>query len=205
MSDVDEQWNFFYESFTSAINETIPSRVVTMTNNDKAWMTPLTKSLINDRWTAFRQKNWKRYNYLKLKVKEEILHAKRIWADKLISASPSGLWKMVRNDTQSRSSMETLIRQHGTLESLLKEIHASLSIQFADDNTMHKPISSVSERHPSVTPGKVLMLLSELSERKSCGPDNIPTKLYKVFAHLIAEPLAVIFNNSLSSSTFPEV
>ena len=90
MSDVDKQWNFSYDSFSLAINETILSLVVTMTNNDKAWMTPLTKSLINDRWTAFRQKNWKRYDYLKLKVKEEILHAKRILAEKLAAASPCG-------------------------------------------------------------------------------------------------------------------
>ena len=41
MSNVDEQWNFLYKSFTSAIFENIPSREVTLTNTDKAWMTPL--------------------------------------------------------------------------------------------------------------------------------------------------------------------
>ena len=167
-------------------------------------MTPLTKSLINDRWTAFRQKDWKSYNHLKLKVKKEILNAKRIWANKLISASPGGLWKMVKNENQSHGSMETLIRQYGSVESLLREIHASLSTQFADHNLSHKQLLTPTDRHPSVTAGKVLMLLSKLSEKKSSGPDNIPTKLYKTMGHLIAEPLALIFNTSLKTSTFPK-
>ena len=55
--------------------------------SDKAWMTPLTnKALINDLWYAFRHKNWKLYNHLKTKVKNEILNAKQSWAKKLTSS-----------------------------------------------------------------------------------------------------------------------
>ena len=56
---------------------------VHMTDRDKQWLTPLFKLLINDRWRAYRMKNWALYNHLKAKVKAEIVKAKRSWANKL--------------------------------------------------------------------------------------------------------------------------
>ena len=63
-------------------------------------MTPVTKKLINDRWAAFRAKDWNKYNYLKLKVKKEIEHAKKLWANKSMSTT-NGLWKLVSKHSKS--------------------------------------------------------------------------------------------------------
>lgn len=46
-----------------------------MSNKDKPWLTPLIKAMIDDRWTAYREKDWARYNHLKCKVRSEIMKA----------------------------------------------------------------------------------------------------------------------------------
>ena len=59
INEVDEQVALFNESLNNLVKENIPTRTVVITSSDKPWMTPLTKALINDRWSAFRLKQWK--------------------------------------------------------------------------------------------------------------------------------------------------
>ena len=116
----------------------IPTRNIVITNNDKAWMTPPTKALINDRWTAFRLGQWNLYQHLKLKVKYEIAQAKQIWANKLKS-SAYGLWKLVKAHGKSGHHVElsNLISKSGSIRNLLKDIANYLTEAFAptDDVT----------------------------------------------------------------------
>ena len=53
-------------------------------------------------------------------------------------------------------------------------------------------------------PIEIFYLLDNLDASKSCGPDGIPTRLYKSCAHLLAEPLCHIFNYSIESTIFPD-
>jgi hypothetical protein len=50
-----------------------------------------------------------------------------------------------------------------------------------------------------IEPYEVCEKLLAVNPSKTCGPDNIPRRLLKEFAHLFAEPVANIFNTSLSS------
>ena len=59
-------------------------------------------------------------------------------------------------------------------------------------------------RHIHVTGRQVLKALNSLDAHKSTGPDNVPTKLLKLTALLIYEPLTILFNKSLQSGTFPK-
>ena len=70
----------------------IPKKKVIMTSDDKQWMSPLTKILINEKWMAFRSRNWAKY-HLKQKVKVEIAKAKAIWAKKM-KKSTNSVWKL---------------------------------------------------------------------------------------------------------------
>lgn len=78
------------------MNATIPQKAVYMTSKDKGWMTPVTKLLINEKWQAYRQKNWSKYNHLKTKVQTEITKAKDNWAQRL-KQSNYGLWKLTKH------------------------------------------------------------------------------------------------------------
>jgi len=202
ISDIDEQWNIFYCILTTAIQDCIPSRVVTLKTSDKAWMTPLTKSLINDRWTAFRNKNWELYNHLKQKTKREIINSKRIWAKKLTS-SPRGLWQLIKEETKQENTMSALIKHHKSTQNVLEIVSNALSTFFSNKDAEEWPSFSNDYRwSPEVTEEKVRKLLSKLPERKACGPDDIPTKIYNILADVISKPLTEIFNNSLKNGTF---
>ena len=47
--------------------------------------------------------------------------------------------------------------------------------------------------------------LYTLQPFKACGPENITLCILKQFAHEFAEPIATIFNTSLTSGTFPTI
>ena len=50
---------------------------------------------------------------------------------------------------------------------------------------------------------EVLKILNSLDANKSTGPDNIPAKLLKLTAILIAAPLSKLFNKSLAMGIYP--
>ena len=49
--------------------------------------------------------------------------------------------------------------------------------------------------HTAITPQEVLRCINKLDSSKACGPDKIPTKVLKMAAVYIAEPLAVILTS----------
>ena len=57
---------------------------------------------------------------------------------------------------------------------------------------------------PYIEPYEVCEKIVAVNPSKTCGPDNIPARILKEFAHLFAEPVATIFNSSLSSGVFPK-
>ena len=50
----------------------------------------------------------------------------------------------------------------------------------------------------------VYFVLKSTNTRKSQGPDNIPPKLLKAAARVIAKPVQTIYNNSIRLATFPQ-
>ena len=55
------------------------------------------------------------------------------------------------------------------------------------------------------TPYEVLNVINSLDASKSCGPDRVPTRLLKMTAIYIAEPLSKIFNKSIATGTYPSI
>ena len=54
-----------------------------------------------------------------------------------------------------------------------------------------------------ITEEDVYELLCKIDTSKACGPDEIPGQLLKEGAPLIAEPLSILFNNSLQFGSLP--
>ena len=94
-ANVDDMCARFYDMFYSAAAN-IPSENVTMSARDKPWITPLLKLLINKRWAAYRTNNWNLYQHYKVKVKEEIIKAKKIWARENCTSSKNA-WNVVNS------------------------------------------------------------------------------------------------------------
>ena len=78
--DLNEKCVVLHGVLNDAFSRTIPVKYVTFTDNSKPWITPLVKSLINDCWKVYREKNFQLYSHLKSTVKKEIEKSKSIWA-----------------------------------------------------------------------------------------------------------------------------
>ena len=56
-----------------------------------------------------------------------------------------------------------------------------------------------------LSPAIVLKFLEQLKICKSCGPDNVTSRLLKEYANSISSPLYTLFNKQLSSGCFPKM
>ena len=54
-----------------------------------------------------------------------------------------------------------------------------------------------------ITTKEINTILKSLNSKQAPGIDKIPTKLVKLVSHILAEPLSIAINNSISTSTFP--
>lgn len=209
---VDCQWNVFHALLSDLIDTHIPKRFVLMSNRDKEWLTPLTKYLIHERWAAYRSRQWGKYEHLKKKVQQEIIQAKKLWANKLRS-SPKGLWKLV-NGIQGRSRyidpLSRLIDENGDIDTLLHNLREKLIDTFAQPQSTPRMSPSIIDSENvcttwniKITEYDVWKLVSKLDCSKAPGCDAIPNKVYRCLADIISLPLSVIFNKSISEAEVP--
>jgi len=85
----------------------IPHRTVKIYENDKGWMSPKLKLLINDKWAAYRQRNFNKFKALKVKIKQSIITAKGNWI-KRNSQTAKSFWSIVNDLTNKNKSSNFL-------------------------------------------------------------------------------------------------
>ena len=205
--DVEIKCSLFDKMFHSLFTQHIPVRNVYTTASDRGWITPYVKSLINDRWRAYRSKDWPLYEHLKQKAKCEISKAKQRWSKKLKN-SPSGIWRLVEAECCRRSpnGLEILVKEQESLMDFMKLLSTKISDDFSADPLIGDTcplITDLADWTVCVTESQVHSLLCKLSIKRSPGFDGIPGKVYKFLADIIALPLASIFNDSLKQRIFP--
>ena len=211
--DVDEKCSLLREKITNAIDATIPKKMLPLSGKDKEWMTPITKSLIHERWNAYRTKNWTRYNFLKTKVKKEIIKAKRLWADNL-KRTQQGLWKLAkvtRHGSRGDDGFGQIIDNQGGMNNVLQLLASSCSFfesrsvsELSSQDTKQYVDSLVDDNWSVVvTEEEVHRQICQLNVRKSSGDEKIPTTIYVSIANCIAEPLAEIYRSCDHQRQFP--
>ncbi len=209
LEDLDMRCSVFQDTLKDVFAQCIPVRDVCTTRTDKDWITPRVKSVINDRWNAYRAKNWKLFRHLKEKAKREIIKAKKDWSAKLKSSSGS-IWKFVKKESTKRnpSGLEALMTDDVSFPIFLNQVTARIAQDFSSDMLQNEPQlveSNSKDWQIEVTEAQVHNLLRKLPAQKSPGFDEIPAKVYKFLADIIALPLTLIFNESLKKRIFPAV
>lgn len=204
IKSVDQKCNFFHEVLNAAVNKTIPKKLIKMSSKEKPWMTPLIKNLINDRWQAFRQKDFTRYLHLKVKVRAAIEKAKTKWLKKI---NPMNMWKSIKFVMNKSSgtcthSLGNLVEKFSNAVDAAENINEHLSNVFQSSGTLRAPKSDEHSSLPIVIPQTVFHFLKTLKSSKS-SPD-IPTALYKYASHLLCDPLCHLYNISIQNSVFPD-
>ena len=201
--DVDQAWRNLFSTITFLVDSNIPKKTITLTSNDKPWMTPLTKLIINQKWTAYRSGDWARFQHFKLKSRNEIEKAKSLWANKLKS-SPNGLWRMTKqlSGKECQSHLQTLISQCNTPGKLAEAVASSIKTGSSSHN--FNALLDDDDWTLNITEKDVEKCLLSLPPNKAGGHENIPNKLYGALASHIARPLKAIFDLSVAQRKFPE-
>lgn len=206
----DEKCYLFFDMLHFCFTQTIPSNSVIMKPQDKPFMTPLLKLLINQRWCAYRQRDFSKYQQLSAKIKKMILIEKQKWAASAKKGSRE-LWNIVnevRGTKHSRHSpLEPIINTFPGIHEAVEEISSIFSnyqvCRPAPETHNTDDENFLTDWCPTIEVEQVYDLLSSLQAKKSPGFDNIPTLLYKKASCIIAAPLAHIINISIIRRQFP--
>ena len=198
-SNLDDKCEYFHQSLMTAFLTTIPSKIVKMTAKDKPWITPLLKSLINERWRAYRAKNFNLFNHYKYKVREEIKKAKEVWLKKSRS---SNIWQIVKviNGKTCNNPMDHIYSQFSSVDEAANEINRRFVSNFIQSQRNYKDICP--ELNFRVSVDHVRNLLLCLKKHKA-SPD-LPTKLYALAAECISYPLTHLINYSFETLSVPK-
>ena len=198
-SSLTRKCNEFHYILEESFKAAIPSRIVTFTKQSKPWITHLLKSLINDRWNAYRERNFSLYIHLKKKVKLEIEKSKLLWVKKM----KKNVWEVINNMCPRKVSnpMDCIYSKYSCIEAAATDINAHLIKVFSPRASLPIPSDSLPQNFISTTTTQVRTLLEKLSVHKA-SPE-LPCKLYKAAALILAEPLAHLINQSLERGEIP--
>jgi hypothetical protein len=207
-------------SFTSqlaqAIDRIFPPRTVKRHITDKPWIMLEIKNLIKDRQKACHSNNTPLCRLLKNKIQLEITEKKKSFyrnkVNHLKSSDTRKWWKMVNKMSGKPEKMRSfsLERDGITLngESRIRPQRILCVRKFRypplDKDSLPAFLPSRNDI-PIIQSYEVCNKLSALQTHKATGPDKIPSRILKEFAYNPAEPIAIIFNKSLSSSVVPRI
>ena len=228
-NDMNQATQLFTSAILDAARQSIPIKRIRIRQDDKPWLTSELKREIRKRNRLFRlakqrQKDhdWHRWRvqrnevtnlnrktrdeYLKNKVKNLLEHKQNPHKYHAILKNMMGHTRnynippvysrdgtLMTNDDDKA----TILNEHFAAQSRL-DIDNSRAIPIRDRPAI--PVLDNITAHP----GEVLSLLNALDLNKACGPDMLPTKILKLTALLIHEPLTALFNKSLELGIYPD-
>ena len=231
-NDIDTATTQFIQAIHNAATTSIPTKYIRHRDNQKPWVNADLKRHIRKRERLFKnakqtntEYSWNRWRHqrnmvttINRRLKNEYMQRE---VHKLLTQKPcpqkyhQTLRRIIgRSKTDTLPPLEapngdiimqdfdkaTLLNNHFSAQSTL---NIPDSRQPPDSATHSRPIPTLD--HIETCPQEVLRVLNALDPNKSTGPDNIPVKILKMTALLIAEPLSLLFNKSLAEGTFPSI
>ena len=146
----------------------------------------------------------------------EVKKAKRQFEMKLaeqVKGNPKSFWKYVRSKTKVKSGISDLQKEDGSLTQtdvekaeLLNKFFASV---FTDENLSYVPDPDYQHNAKklediNISREDVLKKLKNLKPSKAPGPDGLHPRVLKEAANVLADPLAEVFNKSISEGSVPD-
>ncbi len=203
-ASVDDKCDLFYSIIDEAL-EMFPYTFVEMSANEKPWITPKLKLLINLRYEAYRSKNFNQYHHYRHKIKNEIVNAKSSWI-KSMKTKRNDIWGALKpsksilvvngEDNEPIPSIDTADALNQFFAESFTKANSSLfrEIRKQDENPWNV----------NVTVSSTCMLLRNMKVGKSAGLDQLSSRLIKASADALAPPVTHIFALSIESATMPK-
>jgi len=190
----------FYNIISNCM-KVIPIKKTYASKCDKAWITPILKLLITQRWNAYRQRNFEKYEYLKQKVKREIDKSKKAHYSQLLSEGKNSMWSILKENSAKSTSTFTF---PGTDIELAEAIKTNLQkITHQPEKSYHVPLYFNPDEEITFSHEEVQKALLEINVKKASN-DPIPSTLIRVLSCCCSLPITHIFNSVMTSKIWPD-
>lgn len=150
------------------------------------------------------------------RLNEQLFNSHQQQLQDQLKTNPKSFWSYVntqRKETGLPSTMSDGSTVASTVENIAKLFTSQFSKVFSDDILSDQEVADAAEHvpelpsigpFPNITAESVAKAGSQLKCSYNSGPDGIPSVLLKNCIATLAEPLATVFNLSMSTGTFPE-
>lgn len=196
--DIHRKTAMFYALIDPHLSN-LPGTRIKWSPNDKPWMTPQVKVIIQKRWDSYRRRDYILYEHYKIKAKETIIMAKKTWASRIKDKSPNGLWNLVNSIRKPKHNKPT---DHYTAKDLneifTKVFHREPDFSELIDSLVPTDGTFV----PLLSQEQVEYLLSNCP-KKSGGPDKLNSKIIRKTSQSLSGPITHLFNSSIIERQVP--
>ncbi|CAM4534308.1 unnamed protein product [Caretta caretta] len=218
---VQERWLYFKESLLRSQGQTIPMcRKNSKYGRRPAWLN--SEILADLKYKKEAYKKWKigqmtrdEYKNIARARRSEIRKAKsnlELQLARDVKSNKKGFFRYVGNKKKVKESVGPLLNEGGNLVTEDVEKAKVLNAFFASvfTNKVSSQTTALGSTawgggdQPSVEKEVVRDYLEKLDVHKSMGPDALHPRVLKELADVIAEPLAIIFENSWRSGEVPD-
>ncbi|CAM4557941.1 unnamed protein product [Lepidochelys kempii] len=218
---VQESWLYFKESLLRLQGQTIPmSRKNSKYGRRQAWLNGEILADLKHKKEAY--KKWKvghmtreEYKNIARACRNEIRRAKshlELQLARDVKSNKKGFFRYVGNKKKAKESVSPLLNEGGNLvtedvekANVLNAFFASVFTNKVSSQTAALGITKWGrDGQPSVEIEVVRDYLEKLDVHKSMGPDELHPRVLKELAAVIAEPLAIIFENSWRTGEVPD-
>ncbi len=223
MRTVEENWTLFKEAVQEALKKNIPSKVI-RGNNDLPWvknnrnvqrMRRRRQRAYNRQRKTKQDVHRKRYQVLRNQVKQVIHKAHEDYINDILNLenqqkAPRKFWSYIRARGKDDVGVAPLMTDDGlvtTGEEKAKVLAKQYESVFTEEdlsNMPNKGRSTVPDM-PEIrfrTAG-IEKLLLNLDVNKASGPDQVPVRVLKSAAAVIAPVLQIIMTQSYQTATLP--
>jgi len=230
LESIDDAAEMFSDKLMMIAKECMPVKIVTMKGHDAVWITEKIKKMIKKKqyihalakrldtvwcWSLFRRLRNNLTDVIRKRKEEHI----RELENRILSPHNFGnkdWWKIV-NSFLKKKGMSTNeippIESNGIVyysaedkAEVFNETFLQQSrIQGHDDDVPPVEEERFSIGPLEITTEMVYAVLNNLDVRKAVGPDLVHNKLLKLAARIISNPLATLFQRSLTEGRFPKI
>ena len=212
---VNEMYEEFQNKIQSAMDNHIPSKILTK-RNQTPWINTKVKRLHKRKQRAYNnykknvtEESYENFSKIRKNTTRQTRKSFRSYVNSVCSDSPKKFWSYIKSLRVNTVGIPTL-KKDGKLESENNLKAKILNDQFKSVFTQENPeLPSVPDLSNPIMPDikvsveGVTKLLRDINPNKASGPDEIPARILKLAAEEIAPALSVIFQRSLDSGEIP--
>mgnify|MGYP001795631533 FL=1 len=196
--DINKRVEHLTDYLNFCLNDCVPL-IERQIRPDKAWMNGKIRSLLAHRHSALTNQQHHELPTIKANLQREIRRAKTAHASRVEKS-------FTTCSRQSWTDLKSLLKMTKTTSKchLPPETLNTFYARFEKETTPPSLPPLSTNVAPQLTTEEVIKALCCVNIRKSTGPDNIPSRLLKLSAYALGEPLCKIFNDCITQGVFPD-